>query len=52
MLERGSGRSYRQIADGLNEDEVPTQNGKVWYASTVKNIMDALIRGEEPNEEA
>jgi len=52
VLERGSGRSYRQIADGLNEDEVPTQNGKVWYASTVKNIMDALIRGEEPNEEA
>lgn len=52
VLERGSGRSYRQIADGLNEDEVPTQNGKIWYASTVKNIMDALIRGEEPNEEA
>lgn len=52
VLERASGRSYRQIADGLNEDEVPTQNGKVWYASTVKNIMDALIRGEEPNEEA
>lgn len=52
VLERSSGRSYRQIADGLNEDEVPTQNGKVWYASTVKNIMDALIKGEETDEEA
>ena len=51
VLERSSGRSYRQIADGLNEDEVPTQNGKVWYASTVKNIMDALIKGETKDEE-
>jgi DNA invertase Pin-like site-specific DNA recombinase len=51
VLERSSGRSYRQIADGLNEDEVPTQNGKVWYASTVKNIMDALIKGEKKDEE-
>lgn len=51
VLERSSGRSYRQIADGLNEDEVPTQNGAKWYASTVKNIMDALIKGEAKDEE-
>jgi len=50
MLERSSGRSYRQIADGLNKDEVPTQNGRIWYASTVKNIIDAII-GEDKDEE-
>lgn len=50
MLERNSGRSYRQIADGLNKDEVPTQNGRIWYASTVKNIIDAII-GEDKDEE-
>lgn len=47
MLERSSGRSYRQIADGLNKDEVPTQNGRVWYASTVKNIVDATTEPKE-----
>jgi DNA invertase Pin-like site-specific DNA recombinase len=47
LLERSSGRSYRQIADGLNKDEVPTQNGKVWYASTVKNIVDATTEDKE-----
>ena len=47
MLERSNGRSYRLIADGLNRDEVPTQNGGKWYASTVKNIVDAITEGEE-----
>lgn len=46
MVERSSGRSYRKIADGLNADGVPTQNGRVWYASTVKNIIDATTKGE------
>lgn len=47
MIERSSGRSYRLIAEGLNRDEVPTQNGRVWYASTVKNIVDAVIAEKE-----
>ena len=42
--------SYRQIADGLNADGVETQNGRKWYPSTVKNIVDALTKKEEPNE--
>ena len=46
MLERGAGKSYAKIAEGLNADEIPTQNNRKWYASTVKNIVDALIEGE------
>ena len=38
--EKSAGRSYRAIADGLNRDGVPTQNGGKWYATTVKNIID------------
>ena len=44
MLERNNGRSYPQIANGLNLDEVPTQNGGKWYPTTVKNIVDATIK--------
>jgi hypothetical protein len=43
MLQRSSGRSYANIAQDLNKDGIPTQNGKKWYASTVKNIVDATI---------
>lgn len=43
--ERSRGRSYRQIADGLNADGVLSQNGGKWYATTVKNIVDAGIDG-------
>ncbi len=47
--ERSRGRSYRQIADGLNADGLLSQNGGKWYATTVKNIVDAGIvkDGEE-----
>jgi len=38
--ERAAGNSYRKIADGLNRDEVPTQNGRKWYPTTVKNLLD------------
>lgn len=47
MVERSSGRSYAKIAEGLNRDEVPTQNGGKWYASTVKNIVDATTEEKE-----
>jgi DNA invertase Pin-like site-specific DNA recombinase len=52
MVERSSGRSYAKIADGLNRDEVPTQNGGKWYASTVKNIVDATIEEKETKDES
>lgn len=42
LSERALGASYRTIANGLNKDEVPTQNGKQWYATTVKNLLDSL----------
>ena len=41
--ERVRGRSYREIASGLNADGIVSQNGKKWYATTVKNIVDAGI---------
>jgi DNA invertase Pin-like site-specific DNA recombinase len=50
LSKRNMGFSYRKIADELNQDEVPTQNGKKWYATTVKNIVDATIVGEVENE--
>jgi DNA invertase Pin-like site-specific DNA recombinase len=41
-LERGSGKSFQKIADALNNDEVPTQNGRKWYATTVRNLLAGL----------
>jgi len=38
---RIKGLSYREIADALNKDEIPTQNGRKWHPTTVKNIVDA-----------
>ena len=37
--ERALGLSYQKIADGLNQDQVPTQNGRKWYPTTVKNLL-------------
>ena len=37
--ERALGLSYQKIADGLNRDQVPTQNGRKWYPTTVKNLL-------------
>jgi DNA invertase Pin-like site-specific DNA recombinase len=45
--ERSRGRSYRQIADGLNSDGLLSQNGGRWYATTIKNIVDAGIQKDE-----
>ena len=39
-LERSRGRTYRDIANGLNADGIPGQNGGKWYPTTVKNIVD------------
>jgi site-specific DNA recombinase len=46
MVERLGGRSYRQIANTLNEEGILTQHGKLWYATTVKNIYDAMMNGD------
>lgn len=40
ISERNSGASFRQIADGLNRDGIPTQNHRKWYPTTVKNLID------------
>jgi site-specific DNA recombinase len=40
IKERTAGKSYKSIADSLNNDGVPTQNKTKWYATTVKNIYD------------
>ncbi|MBA7491885.1 hypothetical protein ES702_02433 [subsurface metagenome] len=38
--------SLRQIANRLNEQEIPTKRGGSWYAGTVKYILDnAKYRG-------
>lgn len=41
VKEHSAGKSYRAIAEGLNNDGVPTQNKGKWYATTVKNIFDS-----------
>jgi DNA invertase Pin-like site-specific DNA recombinase len=39
--ERGEGRAYARIAEGLNDDAVPTAHGgQRWYASTVRNVAN------------
>jgi DNA invertase Pin-like site-specific DNA recombinase len=49
LTARASGSSYQKIADRLNRDGVPTQNGRKWYPTTVKNIVDGLAPGESEN---
>jgi DNA invertase Pin-like site-specific DNA recombinase len=40
--ERSSGASFRQIAEGLNRDQIPTQNHRKWHPTTVKNLLDSM----------
>lgn len=47
LTERFKGLSYREIANGLNADGILSQNGGKWYATTVKNIVDALLNKDE-----
>lgn len=46
--ERASGLSLQQIAEGLNRDQIPTQNHRKWYPTTVKNLLDSVQ--QEPPE--
>ena len=44
--ERERGRSLRVIADGLNDEGVPTGHGGAkWHASTVSSIGPLLMNG-------
>jgi DNA invertase Pin-like site-specific DNA recombinase len=43
VKERSSGKSYRAIAESLNNSGIPTQNNTKWYATTVKNLYDSII---------
>jgi DNA invertase Pin-like site-specific DNA recombinase len=47
LASRSKGLSYRSIADMLNADGIPTQNGRKWHPSTIKNIVDAINSEEE-----
>ena len=37
-----------EIADGLNLDEIATQRGGRWYASTVKYILSNAVYVDDP----
>ena len=52
LAKRESGMSYKSIADTLNLQGIPSARGGSWYASSVKNIVDALIGKEDDGEEA
>lgn len=52
LMRRRQGLSYQMIADILNQRGVPSARGGSWYASSVKNIVDALTREEKNGEEA
>lgn len=45
---RSSGFSYQKIADRLNQQEIPTQNQRKWYPTTVKNLLESA-QPENPN---
>ncbi len=50
-LKRSLGHSYQVIADSLNQQGIPSARGGSWYASSVKNIVDATIEVENADSE-
>lgn len=42
-LYRGQGLSYQNITDKLNENGYQTRNGKQFYKSTVKMLLDRIV---------
>jgi len=45
FIEHNAGISYRNIAESLNKDAIPTaHSGEKWYASTVRNIFVSLSK--------
>jgi DNA invertase Pin-like site-specific DNA recombinase len=50
---RESGKTYQAIADSLNSSGEPTQNGRQWYPTTVRNLHQlALAEQEHPPTES
>lgn len=43
--ERARGRSWQAIAAGLNQDRVPTVQGRRWWASSVSRLGAAVSAG-------
>ena len=41
---RDSGKSYQHIADYLNSSGEPTQNGRQWYPTTVRNLYQLALQ--------
>ena len=37
-----------EIAEGLTVDEVPTQRGRKWHASTIKYLLANQVYAEQP----
>lgn len=46
LAERAAGRSFQQIADGLNSDGVETDRNKKWHSNSVRRIVDAATKEE------
>jgi DNA invertase Pin-like site-specific DNA recombinase len=45
VSERGAGRTWTAIAEGLNRDRVPTaQGGARWYPATVRSVANSARR--------
>jgi DNA invertase Pin-like site-specific DNA recombinase len=50
-LKRSLGYSYQAIADSLNQQGIPSARGGSWYASSVKNIVDATFEVDNADSE-
>lgn len=44
---RKSGKTFQAIADLLNESGEPTQNGRKWYPTTVRNLLQITLAEQE-----
>lgn len=47
---RESGKTYQAIADFLNSSGEPTQNGRQWYPTTVRNLHQLALLEQTPTE--
>lgn len=52
LLRRNKGWSYQTIADTLNRDGILAARGGTWYASSVRNAINALTGEEDTDGEA
>lgn len=52
LIRRKKGLSYQTIADTLNQDGIVAPRGGTWYASSVRNAINALTNEEGRDGEA